>query len=253
MKYACWFFLALTLLLPGSPACAGESLRIATEGAYPPFNDVDSNGNAIGFDVDIAKALCASMGVTCTVRIVKWDDLLPGLAAGEFDVIVSSMAKTPEREKVASFTHYYYRSRSTFAGDPNRKFLQTREGLAGMTLAAQDSTVQADYLAANFGGSSKIVLTKTNKTAFDLLSSGQVDAVLSDSLTIFDFLQSEKGRRFDFVGLPLPASDPSSEACIAVRKGDTERIEALNGALKDIRLNGTYEKINRHYFPFVIY
>ncbi len=163
MKYTCWFLLALTLLFPGGPARAGESLRIATEGAYPPFNDVDTNGNAIGFDVDIAQALCASMDVSCTVHIVKWDGLLPGLTAGEFDVIVASMAKTPEREKVVSFTNYYYRSRSTFAGDPNRKFLQTPEGLAGMALAAQADTVQANYLTTNYGGSSKIVLIKQTK------------------------------------------------------------------------------------------
>ncbi len=89
--------------------------------------------------------------------------------------------------------------------------------------------------------------------AFELLFRGQVDAVLSDSLTIFNFLQSETGRQFDFVGTPLPASDPSSEACIAVRKGDTKLLKALNSALKNIRLNGTYEKINRQYFPFAIY
>lgn len=252
MKHICWLFLALILLLPGT-AAAGNPLRIATEGAYPPFNDVDRDGNPVGFDVDIARTLCKTMNVECTVQIVAWDDLLPGLAAGDFDLIVASMAKTPEREAVADFTNYYYRSRSTFAGDPNQGFRQTREGLTGKTLAAQAGTVQAKYLEDNYGGTSTIRLTATNKEAFDLLASDKADAVLCDSLTIFTFLQSEEGRRFDFVGIPLPVSNPSSEARIAVRKGDGRLLEALNEALREIRLNGSYEQINRAYFPFSIY
>lgn len=253
MKHFCWLVLVLALLLPGPTAMAGTPLRIATEGAYPPFNDVDKDGNPIGFDVDIARALCRSMGVTCTVQTVKWDDLLPGLAAGNFDVIVASMARTEEREKVAAFTKYYYRSRSTFVGDPGTTFIQTREGLAGKTLAAQDQTVQAAYLQDKYAGSSTIRLTKTNKEALDLLAKGKVDAVLSDSLSIFVFLQSHDGREFDFVGTPLPVNDPSSEARIAVRKEDTELLDALNAAIKSIRMDGTYDKINRKYFPFSIY
>ena len=252
MKRICWLILTLTLLWSGV-AMAGTPLRIATEGAYPPFNDVDKSGNPVGFDVDIARALCRAMEVECTMHLVKWDDLLPGLAANKFDVIVASMARTPEREAVAAFTDYYYRSRSTFVSDPNRDFRQSPEGLAGMTLAAQDGTVQATYLRKNYGDSSNIKLAETNRKAFELLVSGEVDAVLSDSLTIFVFLQSKPGRRFDFVGVPLPVTDPSSEARIAVRKEDRDLLEQLNAALREIRLNGAYEKINRAYFPFSIY
>lgn len=251
MKHICWLILALTLM--SGVALAGAPLRMATEGAYPPFNDVDKDGNPVGFDVDIARALCRAMGAECTMQIVKWNDLLPGLAANRFDVIVASMAKTPEREAVAAFTDYYYRSRSTFVSDPDRDFRQSREGLAGKTLAAQAGTVQAKHLQKNYGGSSTIRLAATNQDAFDLLVSGEADAVLSDSLTIFVFLQSEEGRRFDFVGAPLPVTDPSSEACIAVRREDRDLLERLNKALREIRLNGEYEKINRAYFPFSIY
>ena len=252
MKHICWLILALALLLPGA-AKAGPALRIATEGAYPPFNDVDENGNPVGFDVDIARALCKAMNAECTVQTVKWDDLLPGLTANRFDVIVASMAKTPKREAVVAFTDYYYRSRSTFVGDPAKDFRQSREGLAGMTLAAQAGTVQADFLKKNYEGSSDIRLTETNGEAFALLGSGEADAVLSDSLSIFVFLQTEAGRRFDFVGVPLPVNDPSSEACIAVRKEDRDLLKVLNEALREIRINGVYEKINRSYFPFSIY
>ncbi|QJB55006.1 transporter substrate-binding domain-containing protein [Pseudodesulfovibrio sp. zrk46] len=241
------------IALPWKPAQAQDPLRIATEGAYPPFNEVDKDGKLVGFDVDIAMALCEAMGTTCTLESVAWDNLLPELNAGKFDVIVASMAKTPEREEHAIFTDYYYRSRSMFVGTPSTLFFQTREGVKGMKLAAQEGTVQEQYLRDNFEGSASIVTAPDMKDCFDMLHKGEVDAVLSDSLTIFDFLQSDKGKRFDFIGNPLPADDPSSEACIAVAKSKPQLAAQINSALREIRFNGTYDRINLKYFPFSIY
>lgn len=253
MKRAQGVFIFLVCIFLCSQAFAQQPLHIATEGAYPPFNFIDKNGDLAGFDVDIALALCESMQVECVIEAVQWDDILNGLVAGSYDAIVASMAKTPEREKVASFTDFYYRSRSTFVGDPKKQFVQTTEGVKGMILAAQTETVQLQYLMNNFSGSAKIQGATTIKEAFAMLVRGDVDAVLSDSLTIYDFLQTDVGRSFDFIGTPLPQNDPSSESRIAVAKGNTKLVDAFNKALKEIRLNGTYDKVNRRYFPFSIY
>lgn len=245
--------LTLALSLFGGQALAKDTLRIATEGAYPPFNYIDESGQIAGFDVDIAHALCQVMDMQCTIVINEWDTLLDGLAEDKYDAVIASMAHTPERGKFADFTDYYYRSRSTFVADPTKDFAQTREGVKGLTLGGQDNTVQANYLLANFAGSATIKLAPTMKEAFAMLANGEVDAVLSDSLTIYDFLQTTAGKRFDFVGKPLPATDPSSQACIAVGKGKTKLVQDLNTAIRTIRINGTYNKINRKYFPFSIY
>lgn len=245
--------LTAVTILPWQTTQAAEPLRIATEGAYPPFNELDENGKLIGFDVDIALALCEAMDITCTLEAVPWDDLLPGLASDKFDIIVASMARTPEREQFAVFTDYYYRSRSMFVGTPSKLFFQTREGVKGMMLAAQEGTVQEQYLRDNFDGAATIVTAPETRDCFNMLYNGEVDAVLSDSLTIFDFLQSDQGKRFDFIGNPLPADDPSSEACIAVAKDQSELAYRINSALRELRFNGTYDKINLKYFPFSIY
>lgn len=242
-----------TLLLTGTKGFAEAPLRIATEGAYPPFNYIDEDGKLAGFDVDIALAICEELNRRCEVNAVPWDDLLPRLAKGDYDAIIASMARTPEREKVADFTSYYYRSRSMFVGKPSTSFVQTKSGLEGLTIAAQTGTVQEEYLLNNFSGTTHLTTTKTTDDAFALLVGGHVDAVLSDGLTIFDFLQTDKGQRFDFIGSPLPATDPSSRACIAVRKGDTELVNLLEQTIKELRINGVYEKINAKYFPFSIY
>lgn len=253
MRYVRFLLLILLLLSAAAPASAGGDIRIATEGAYPPFNYLDKDGAPAGFDVEIARALCDAMGASCSLRLVQWDALLPGLEAGDYDMVVASMARTPEREAVADFSQYYYRSRSSFVADPRREFIQTPTGLAGKALAAQAGTAQAAHIATTYGETSKIVLVPTLTEAFRLLGERQVDAVLADSLTAFTFLQTDAGRDFDFVGVPLPPDDPSSRACIAVRKGDRELLAAVNEAIKTIRIDGTYERINRKYFPFSIY
>ncbi|MDD3312445.1 transporter substrate-binding domain-containing protein [Pseudodesulfovibrio sp.] len=253
MNLACRLLLVLLLLGSGSPALADGGLRIATEGAYPPFNYMDELGEPAGFDVDIARALCEAMGRPCTVLVDAWGQLIPGLEAGRYDMVVASMAETPERSRLVDFSHYYYRSRSSFVADPGREFIQTPGGLADKSLAAQAGTAQAGYLRRTYGATSKIVLTATLAETLGLLEDGRVDAALVDSLAAFRFLQTDKGARFDFVGVPLPADDPSSTARIAVRKGNRELLDAIDSAIKTIRQDGTYDRINRKYFPFSIY
>lgn len=253
MKLVWGLLLVMTLTIPWSTAHADTVLRIATEGAYPPFNDIDKNGKLVGFDVEIALALCKAMKRDCSIEAIEWVKLLQALEEKKIDAIVASMARTPERENHARFTTAYYRSRGAFVGDPSKQFVMTAEGLAGMKIATQEGTVQEGYLRSNFGEQAVIITTTTTSEAFDMLAANKVDAVLSDSLHIFDFLQTDAGQRFDFVGVPLPASDPSSEACIAVHKDDEKLEAAFEEALKEIRLSGVYDKINRKYFPFSVY
>ncbi|MET1028687.1 MAG: transporter substrate-binding domain-containing protein, partial [Dongiaceae bacterium] len=96
------------LALSTSIANAAEKIRIATEGAYAPFNFVADDGSLQGFDVDIAKAVCEKMKADCVIVKQDWDGMIPGLLAKKFDAIFASMSITAERKQKINFSEKYY-------------------------------------------------------------------------------------------------------------------------------------------------
>ncbi|HEY6611322.1 MAG TPA: transporter substrate-binding domain-containing protein [Pseudomonas sp.] len=244
------FALLFALLLVRS--AHAETLRVATEGNYAPFSYHDDSGALSGFDVEIAQALCRQMLVECEVQTITWSELIPNLESGKVDLIVASMARTPERMLRVDFSDYYYQSHSVFAGRAGIAADTSPESLAGLRLAIIEGTIQAAFAQERYPRN-PLLLVSHQEEAFDLLLAGKADLVLSDTINLLDFLQQPKAAGYDFIGPPLLAETLSSKAHIAVRKGDNSLLKRLNRALEEIRLNGAYDRINRHYFPFSIY
>lgn len=242
----CWY---------GFAASGAERLRIATEGTYPPFSFTNEQGQLAGFDVDIARELCRRLEKECEVIAVPWNDLLPGLAGGRYEVIVASMAKTPEREQMADFTNSYYRTRSVFIGRPQNQLSRvTPETARGKVLATQEGTVYADYLRQHYQGAATLKFSDTIPDAFTALTSGAAELVLADNLSAFEFLRSDAGQGFNIIGEPLTVDEVrGGVAYLQVRKGNSRLRDDLNAALRSLWLDGAYHKINARYFPFDIY
>jgi polar amino acid transport system substrate-binding protein len=250
MKQTIIAVLALALSAGASTAKEWKTVRIGTEGAYPPFNYVDTNSELQGFDIDIAKALCAQMKVECIFVAQDWDGIIPALLANKYDAIVASMSITDERKQTVDFTDKYYTNALTFvvpkADLPGGV---TPKDLAGKTLGAQSATVSANFLEDNHKDAS-IKLYATQDEAYLDLANGRLDAVLADTGPSLLWLRSDAGSCCQFFGEAVVKDD---EIGIAVRKDDDDLREMLNKALAEIRADGTYEKINAEYFPFSIY
>lgn len=240
---------AATALLTGAAAAqAADKIKIATEGAFPPFNMMDKNGKPAGFDVDIANALCAEMKAQCTIVTQDWDGIIPGLLAKKYDAIVASMSITDERRKAVDFTEPYYSNKLQFVAPKGKDFTLTKDGLKGKAVGAQRATVSAEWMEKNMPGID-VKLYGTQEEAFLDLAAGRVDLVLNDVYVTHQWLQTADGAKFEYKGKVVFDDDKIG---IAVRKNDALR-EKMNAALKAIRANGTYAKINAKYFPFDIY
>ena len=247
-SYKAVLLAALAAVFLGGQAVAADKLRIGTEGAYPPFNEIDNTGKAVGFDLDIAHALCEKMGAECSVVTSDWDGIIPALNTRRFDFLVASMSITEERKRAVDFTDPYYTNKLQFVAPKNSDFKVDNDYLKGKTIGAKRATIAGQWLEANLGDVVTIRLYDTQENAYLDMASGRIDGVLADVFVQYEWLQSDAGANFEFKGEPVFDDD---QIGIAVRKGDPLR-ERLNKALAEIIEDGTYDEINAKYFPFSI-
>lgn len=243
--------LVAALLLAGPAAAEITHVKMGTEGAYPPFNNINEDGKLVGFDIDIGNALCDAMGVTCEWVTSDWDGIIPALLAKKFDTIMASMSITEERKEKIAFTHKYYTSPVRFIrrkGTDN-----TPEKISGAVVGVQSATVSENLVRGKFPDADIKTYADQEQANLDL-TSGRVDLVAADAFVLMDFVNSEAGNDVEFVGPSYTDPKYLGEGIgIGVRKEDTELLKMLNDAIEKIRKDGTYQKINAKYFDFDVY
>lgn len=249
--------LAATVVLVAFSATQSDSadkVRIATEGAYPPFSFVDASGKLQGFDVDIANALCAVMKRECDIVQQDWDGIIPGLLANKYDAIVASMSITAERMKKVDFTEKYYQTPNKFVSRKDAGLIPTPEKLAGKRIGVARGSIHQCFVELAYP-KSELVLYASQEEVFQDLALNRIDLSVSDSVQANEsFLSKEEGKNFKLIGGNLYDSRCHGKgAGIAVRKGDKDLREAFDSAIKTIRINGTYKLINQKYFDFDLY
>ena len=237
---------------PAKPSPA--SLKIGTEGAYPPFNNLTADGKLEGFDIDIANALCTEMKVTCEFVTQDWDGIIPALQAGKFDAIIASMSITDERKQKVDFTHKYYQTPPAVVApkDTTIKGI-TKEDLAGKTIGVATSTTHFNYAEKTFTDSTLKAYPTSQEFLLDI-ANGRVDAVSDDISVLEEWLKTPDGACCKIIGTITPVPEIHGEgAGIAVRKGETDLANKFNAAIDAIRASGEYKKINDKYFTFDVY
>ena len=247
----------VAVMILGTSVSANEwnKIRVGVEGAYPPFSEVAPDGTLKGFDIDIAMALCEEIGAECVLIPQDWDGIIPALLARKYDAIIASMSITEERKKKVAFSEKYYNTPAKFARKKGSGITISKAGLKGKTVGVQRATTHDNFITGEFGDSVEIKRYGTQDEAYLDAIAGRVDLLLADSIAMDDgFLKTDKGKGWEFVGPGY--SDPKYfgvGAGIAVRKSDGELAKLFSLAIKVIRSNGVYHRINGKYFAFDVY
>ena len=257
------------LAILSSSAQAG-SIKIGTEGAYPPWNAKDASGNLIGFEVDLAKELCAIMKHDCTIVEQDWDGMIPGLIMRKFDAIMAGMSITPKRQKTINFSQGYASDGASLAvmkgsslegldtspinlsntDSATKKVLKTlTEALAGKTVGVQTATIHQDFLESGLVGKVNIRTYKTQDEVNLDLVAGRIDAGLADILAITDFAK-KSGKPVVLTG-PIYSGGPFGAGVgVGIRKDDTDLLKRFNKAIDTARKNGKIKELAIKWFGF---
>lgn len=248
--------LAAAALVAGfGSSVASAEIKLGLDSApYPPFADVDASGNRTGFEIELGNALCEAMGETCVWTPVAWDGIIPALNSNKIDAIFASMSITEERKKTIDFSDKYYNTPAAIVAPKESEIDGSPESVEGKIIGVQVSTTHANYADEYYSDTAAEIKTYQ---AFDEhnndLVAGRVDAVVGDSLAFKDFLDSDAGQCCEIKAELNDETIFGPGVGVGLRKGDTELKEKFNAAIKQVREDGTYEKIAKKYFDFDIY
>jgi polar amino acid transport system substrate-binding protein len=247
----------------GQPLCANappvqaepkwKEVRIASEGARPPYNYLDNNELA-GFEIDLGRALCQRMKVTCQFVMQDWDAMIPGLLDHQYDAIMAAMEISDEaREKIA-FSEPYARMPSAFVTTRKAQFKDlSPAGLAGKAIGVVAGGAHQAYVEDLYA-TSDIHTFPTLEDAILDLAEGRVDVVMGDKDEVTDFLDKNKEGQCCRMVADVPR-DPAyfgEGIGVGMRKGDKDLKSMFNKALADLKADGTFAQIRAKYFKFEI-
>jgi cystine transport system substrate-binding protein len=222
---------------------ARGTLRVALEGTYPPFDYQDAGGNLVGFEVDIANAVAKQLGVKPEFIPTKWDGILAGLDSGRYDAIFNQVTITPERLQKYDFSQPYTISGIQIITRKGQESTITKPAdLAGKAVGVGLGTNYEKWLRTNVPQA--IVKTyDDDPTKYADLRAGRIDAVLNDRLVV-GYLIAHSDGQIVAAGEPFAKQDQG----IALRKGSTDLLDAINASLDALHKDGTFKTISVKWF-----
>ncbi len=265
-------FLALGLFTGLAEAKDWTHIRVATEGAYPPFNSTTSDGKVIGYEPDLLKSVCDRLKITCDTIVQDWDGLIPGLKAGKFDAIMSGMSITPKREETLTFTIPYTQSPTTFAVMSDSalaklpltgvgldvtdqkaaldKLAPLRDALKDKVVGVQVATIQADLMGQLLPGIELRSYKTNDEVALDL-QAGRVDAWIGSQSNLSSGVKAAKGEMV-YAGPLLKNGLLGKGSAMGLRKEDADLKVLLDKGLSEAMADGTAQRLSVQWFGFDI-
>ncbi|MET1250163.1 transporter substrate-binding domain-containing protein [Sporolactobacillus sp. STCC-11] len=216
-------------------------LTVGTDATFPPF-EYKNNGEYTGFDIDLVKAVAKKLGAD-KVKFVdtEFNGLVPGLQAKKFDMIVSAMYITPERQKAIDFSDSYYPGGLSILVNKNNTSINTLKDLEGKKIAVQVGTKSVDFLKENLK-KPNLTQVDTNNAMFLELQTKKVDAVVTGLPAAKVYAKSHSSVKV------LPETLTNENYGYGIRKDNKGLTKAVNKALKALKKDGEYSKIEKKWF-----
>ncbi len=263
--------LAMSILSMLSIANA-KSIRIGTEGAYPPWNNLNAAGELEGAEIDFGNEACKRMGADCEWVTQDWDGIIPALLNGKYDIIIAGMSITEERKLKVNFTNGYMNDGARFwvlkdsgladlsvaggskvnmntAGGKEKAAVgQIIAAFEGKNVCVQSSTTHANFATQYMSTGSNVKLYQTVDDHNIDLAAGRCDAVLTDVGSAIDFMGTDQGSNAAFTGPTFSGGPWGDGVGGAIRKEDTDILEMWNKAIAEMSADGTTATITEKWF-----
>jgi len=249
-----------------------KSIRIGTEGAYPPWNNLNSAGDLEGAEIDFGNEACKRMGVECEWVTQDWDGIIPALLNGKYDIIIAGMSITEERKQKVNFTNGYMTDGARFAvlkdsgladlsvagmskvnlnnagGKQQAAIGQLNAAMSGKTVCVQSSTIHQNFIEKHMAGAVTMKLYQTVDDHNLDLATGRCDAILADVGSIIDFMDSDGGVDVAFTGPTFSGGVFGDGVGGAIRKEDTDILDMWNSVIAEMSADGTTAEITKKWF-----
>jgi len=242
----------------GAAAPTGKTrvmIRFLTTDDFPPFNSNDEDGVLTGLNVDLARALCLALGVTCDIRARPWGELLPALEKGRADAVIAAHQVTAKMVRRVAFTDRYFLTPARFAVRKTAtKFKVTPAGLDGRTVAVVRGTAHEAYMAAFFRNT-RLRRFETPELARQAMQTGKIDAIFGDGIGLVFWVNGtvSKGCCALRGGAYFEPKFFGDGVGIAVGKADHQLKAMLNDGLRRVRESGRLQELVDRYFPNRVY
>lgn len=234
--------LLLTALLASTAvATQAKDITFALDPGYPPFEITNEKGEIIGFDIDIANAICQEIKATCHFKGQAFDSLISGLKFKHFDAAISAMSITEPRKKQISFTAPYYDSTASFIAVTGKADLNTAK-----KVGVQNGTTFRQYIVAEAKQYQPVPYPTLQHALLDL-KNGRIDIIFGDTAVLAEMIKQEPS--LHFVGDKVENKKYFGEGFgIAVNKSNESLLEELNKGLNAIKVSGEYQNIYNKWF-----
>lgn len=229
---------AIASVVTGLVLAASEPVVIGTDAPFPAYTYVDDAGEITGFERDVMDQVCSRAALTCTWELANFDQLIPGVMSGRFDVVLGGIAVTEERRAMVDFTDPYHGT------DPNEWYIG-RPGAkapAEALVAVQSGTVQEAHLRQM---GYRHVSFPTEPQVLQSLVNGEVDLALGPFETRQDINDFVAENGFDYLYSEVILDDGVG---MAVCKGNSSLLGSLNMALDTMRRDGTLASLENRWF-----